>query len=83
MNIVYGRFQVWSTAESSITYYLLRKRVTCELRRPYRVLVPGQALALANSTVERDLPCSLFTMPRADAEAAYGDAMYDGFEVKA
>ncbi|CAN0134258.1 unnamed protein product, partial [Phaeothamnion confervicola] len=39
-----------------------------------------QALTLANDIVRRDVPCRLFAMSRADAEAAYGSAMYDSFE---
>ncbi|KAG5192156.1 tryptophan--tRNA ligase [Tribonema minus] len=36
-----------------------------------------------NGIVEKDLSCHVFTMARAAADAAYGDAMYDKFEVPA
>ncbi|CAM9562173.1 unnamed protein product [Chrysoparadoxa australica] len=39
--------------------------------------------ALANQLIQKDLPCYRFSMPRDAAEAAYGDAMYDKFEVPA
>ena len=56
-------------------------------RRPLHLvshrLRPQRVVELANALVAKDLPLLTFEMDRATADEAYGNAMYDKFEVPA